>query len=1050
MKNFILRSNLFRLVPSVSIPRLFLFVLLSNFFVASNISAQGVITVTSTGGTESCSSYIEFVISGATNTYLTLALVNGTAIGAGQDFGSNSSSNLQIYNGSAWENYTNYIVIPASGFVLVRTPLVADALNESTENFQLKATPISSAVAGLPVYDVNYQVINLTAMTWLSGTAEQVNAVYLKTNAITVAGQAIDVRVTITGRSNVGTGANDFVFDDDGSNASRFQPQINSTSASGSYVDFSFKFYLSGTTTQVALENFYVTGVDVDGTSASATEFIELKNISSYSIDNSSLLTVTSEFRPGFTRFYGIPSTLNGITFENSASFVANYLDPLEGLEMRLGFSGSASSARLFSLNLGSSVGSFSTPSATNDADIVFGTASINNTPNEVCNGIDDDCDGSIDEGVQNNYYADSDGDGYGAGTATAACTAPTGYVTTNTDCNSTNGAVYPGATEICNSIDDDCDTQIDEGLTFINYYADADADGYGAGTATNACSQPVGFVTSNTDCNNSNSAVNPGATEVSNSIDDNCNGQIDEGLTFSVTPSSQTNVSCYGGSNGAASINTPTGGAGGYTYNWTPGNPTGDGTVSVTGLTAGTWTCTVTDANSVTATTSFVITQPAAISVTPSSQTNVSCFGGSNGAATINTPTGGAGGYTYDWTPGTPTGDGTVSVTGLTAGTWTCTVTDANSCTATQSFTVTQPTALSVTPSSQTNVACFGGSTGAASINTPTGGAGGYTYNWTPGNPTGDGTASVTGLTAGTWTCTVTDANSCTATRSFTVTQPTALSVTPSSQTNVSCFGGSNGAASINTPTGGAGAYTYNWTPGNPTGDGTASVTGLTAGTWTCTVTDANSCTATTSLTITEPSAVNAPTGNASQTFCSTVNATIASIQVTGTGIQWYASNTGGSVLATTTPLVTGTTYYATQTISGCESPSYLAVTVTITVASTYYLDADGDSYGNAGSSVQACTLPLGYVTNSSDCNDTNIAINPTTTWYLNADGDGYYVWTSVSCTSPGANYNTTGGILGDCNDTNAAVHTGATETCNGIDDDCDGMIDENAFNTY
>jgi hypothetical protein len=154
--------------------------------------------------------------------------------------------------------------------------------------------------------------------------------------------------------------------------------------------------------------------------------------------------------------------------------------------------------------------------------------------------------------------------------------------------------------------------------------------------------------------------------------------------------------------------------------------------------------------------------------------------------------------------------------------------------------------------------------------------------------------------------------------------------------------------------------------------------------------------------------------------------------------------------VLATTTPLVTGTTYYATQTISGCESPSYLAVTVTIPVASTYYLDADGDSYGNAGSSVQACTLPVGYVTNSSDCNDTNIAINPTTVWYLNADGDGYYVWTSVSCTSPGANYNTTGGILGDCNDTNAAVHAGATETCNGIDDDCDGMIDENSSNTY
>src|SRR5690606_17183855 len=105
--------------------------------------------------------------------------------------------------------------------------------------------------------------------------------------------------------------------------------------------------------------------------------------------------------------------------------------------------------------------------------------------------------------------------------------------------------------------------------------------------------------------------------------------------------------------------------------------------------------------------------------------------------------------------------------------GTWTVTVTDANSCTATQNFTVTQPTALNVTAASQTNVACNSGATGAASINTPTGGVGPYTYNWTPGNPTGEGTTSVTGLTAGTWTVTVTDANNCTATQNFTITQP-------------------------------------------------------------------------------------------------------------------------------------------------------------------------------------------------------------------------------------------------------------------------------------
>jgi hypothetical protein len=148
----------------------------------------------------------------------------------------------------------------------------------------------------------------------------------------------------------------------------------------------------------------------------------------------------------------------------------------------------------------------------------------------EVCNNIDDDCDTQIDEGVQNSYYADTDGDGFGAGSVTLACTVSTGFVTTNTDCNNTNASVYPGATEVCNTIDDDCDSQIDEGVQ-NNYYVDTDGDGYGAGTVTLACTAPSGFVSNNTDCNNTSGTVNPGATEVCNSIDDDCDTQIDEGV---------------------------------------------------------------------------------------------------------------------------------------------------------------------------------------------------------------------------------------------------------------------------------------------------------------------------------------------------------------------------------------------------------------------------------------------------------------------------------------------------------------------------------------
>jgi hypothetical protein len=159
--------------------------------------------------------------------------------------------------------------------------------------------------------------------------------------------------------------------------------------------------------------------------------------------------------------------------------------------------------------------------------------AAVNPSATEVCNSIDDDCDTQIDEGVQNSYYADVDADGYGAGTATLACVAPTGFVTTNTDCNNNNAAVNPAAIEICNSIDDNCSGAADEGLTLVNYYADADSDGYGAGTAISACAQPTGFVTNNTDCNNNNPAIHPGATEICNSIDDNCSGAADEGVAL-------------------------------------------------------------------------------------------------------------------------------------------------------------------------------------------------------------------------------------------------------------------------------------------------------------------------------------------------------------------------------------------------------------------------------------------------------------------------------------------------------------------------------------
>ena len=169
-----------------------------------------------------------------------------------------------------------------------------------------------------------------------------------------------------------------------------------------------------------------------------------------------------------------------------------------------------------------------------NQGDCNDNNINVNPGASEVCNGIDDDCDGEIDEGVQNTYYQDYDGDTYGNPlVSTEACTAPSGYVSDNTDCDDTDANVHPGATEVCNGIDDDCDGEIDEGLTTYTYYRDSDGDTYGnPSVSTEACTAPPGYVSDNTDCDDNDANVHPGATEVCNDIDDDCDAEIDEGLT--------------------------------------------------------------------------------------------------------------------------------------------------------------------------------------------------------------------------------------------------------------------------------------------------------------------------------------------------------------------------------------------------------------------------------------------------------------------------------------------------------------------------------------
>ena len=150
----------------------------------------------------------------------------------------------------------------------------------------------------------------------------------------------------------------------------------------------------------------------------------------------------------------------------------------------------------------------------------------------EVFDGVDNDCDGTADDGVATRFYGDADADGFG-GTRFVedACDAPAGFVATGTDCDDLDAAAYPGATETCDGADDACDGTADEGATdATRHYLDADLDGYGDATASVlACDAPSGYVDEPSDCDDDADDINPGADELCDGIDHDCDGGVDD-----------------------------------------------------------------------------------------------------------------------------------------------------------------------------------------------------------------------------------------------------------------------------------------------------------------------------------------------------------------------------------------------------------------------------------------------------------------------------------------------------------------------------------------
>lgn len=472
-----------------------------------------------------------------------------------------------------------------------------------------------------------------------------------------------------------------------------------------------------------------------------------------------------------------------------------------------------------------------------------------------------------------------------------------------------------------------------------------------------------------------------------------NCTGTLPVTITqptvLTASISVQSNVTCNGGNNGSVTV---VGSGGTLPYNFSlnggPNQPTG----LFNGLSAGSFTVTVTDNNGCNINQPVTILQPTQVSLTFTT-TSANCTA-ANGNAIV-TATGGTPGYTYSWSGGGGTG---ATSTPLASGTYTVTVHDANNCMVTGTATIGNIPGGNASVVNQTNVSCSGGSNGSITVSISGSAASSFTYNWTPnvGN-----TATVSNLSPGNYSVTITDNFGCVATASTTITQPPVLNLSLAA-TNVSCNGGSNGTITATT-TGGTPTYSYVWNPSVGTG---AAVSGLQAGTYSCTVTDANGCSNTKTITLVQPTALSI-TSNVTQSACNQSNGAISVTGAGGTSPYTFSLNGGPFVTpGNFTALPQGTYTITIKDAFNCTANFPVSITdqagPTVTLSSslnaTYHNRCDGAATVN----VTGGASPYTYAWNNGGTTPTIVNLCAGIYSCIVTDANGCNASVGVTITQP------------------------------------------------
>ncbi|MGB0863533.1 MAG: gliding motility-associated C-terminal domain-containing protein [Saprospiraceae bacterium] len=464
------------------------------------------------------------------------------------------------------------------------------------------------------------------------------------------------------------------------------------------------------------------------------------------------------------------------------------------------------------------------------------------------------------------------------------------------------------------------------------------------------------------------------------------------------------TGVLCNGDMNSSVYIGSIAGGTGAYTYAWSGGTPVATGD-TITGVGAGTYTVTITDANSCQTIETLILTEPTALTTAIVDTASTDCNLSANGTGTV-VPNGGSttfDDYNYTWSHDATLNDSVA--TNLMAGTYYVTVSDDNGCTSLDSVIIVELKTIQLTLDS-TDVGCNGDATGTVTVtpitiggtaNTP------YTFVWSHDATVTTDVAN--NLPAGTYIVTVTDALGCSAIDSIVVNEPGPIVITQASVTDVNCAGDLTGSAMVSV-TGGAQPYSYAWS-NNPSTF--ASITNAAAGTYTVTVTDATNCSNTLDLTINTLSNITLTQVDTTSLVCAGDMNGGFIVTYTG-GVMPYTYAWSTNPTTDTLNAITGLgagIYYVTVTDNiGCSQIDTLSLDAPLAMSGTMSSDnltCATDQSGEVSIQVAGGTMPYTYAWSSNSVNNdtlTNLGAGQYFVTVTDANGCSYM--DSATITAP------------------------------------------------